>query len=173
MIANDIRLQYTEQGLAEIVLSTKQKQLDISKHKETVAKGKELKVDIKQYRQKRSLDSNAYCWALINEMANVLRASKEEVYLTMLKRYGQSSVVSVVDKAADTFKKSVKYCEVIGEAEMQGKRFIHIKVYMGSSEYDSRQMSILIDGIVSECKELGIETMTEQELSSLKSEWGK
>jgi hypothetical protein len=135
--------------------------------------GKEYDCTIKQHRQKRSLDANAYAWTLLNELANVLRISKEECYLMMLKRYGQHSVVSVVEEAAELFKRSVKYCEDYGEAELKGKKFKHIKVYMGSSEYDTRQMSILIDGIVSECKELGIETMTPAELERLKGEWGK
>ncbi|HOO29244.1 MAG TPA: hypothetical protein PLU43_12330, partial [Lachnospiraceae bacterium] len=42
-------------------------------------------------------------WLLINEIANVLRASKDEIYLSMLKSYGQSSVVSVVEEAAEMF----------------------------------------------------------------------
>jgi hypothetical protein len=128
---------------------------------------------IKQHRNKRSLNANSYAWLLINEVANVLRLSKEEVYLQMLKRYGQSSVVSVVESAAETFKKSVKYCEDFGEAELNGKKFIHIKVYAGSSTYDSKEMSILIDGIVSEAKELGIETMTPAEIEKLKGAWGQ
>lgn len=127
---------------------------------------------INPHRQKRSLNANAYCWALINEMANVLRASKEEIYLNMLKRYGQSSVVSVIEEAAGTFKKSVKYCEEIGQAELNGKAFKHIKVYAGSSTYDSREMAILIDGVISECKDLDIETMTPGEIEKMKGAWG-
>lgn len=128
---------------------------------------------IKQHRTKRSLDANAYSWTLITKIADVMRASKEEVYLTMLKRYGQSSVISVIEEAADIFKRSVKYWEDFGEADLNGKHFIHIKVFMGSSEFDTKQMAILIDGIVSECKELNIETMTPSEIERLKGEWNK
>lgn len=128
---------------------------------------------IKQYRAKRSLDANAYAWTLITKIADVMRGSKDEVYLTMLKRYGQSSVVSVIEEAADIFKRSVKYWEDFGEADLNGKHFIHIKVFMGSSEFDTKQMAILIDGIVSECKELNIETMTPSEIDRLKGEWNK
>ena len=128
---------------------------------------------IRQYRKRRSLDANAYAWSLINELANVMRTSKDECYQLMLKRYGQSSVVSVVEEATELFKKSVKYCEEIGNATLNGKEFKHIRVFAGSSTYDTREMSILIDGIVSECKEVGIETMTPAELERLKGEWGK
>lgn len=54
-----------------------------------------LSVEIKQYREKRSLNANNYAWKLITEIANVLRASKEDIYLLMLKRYGQSEIISV------------------------------------------------------------------------------
>lgn len=91
--------------------------------------------------------------------------------MKMLKRYGQSSVVSVVETAADLFMRSVKYYEEFGESELNGKMFKHIKVFMGSSEYDTKQMSILIDGIVSECKELKISTLTPAELEVMKGAW--
>ena len=53
---------------------------------------------ISHYRQKRSLNANSYAWEILSKIADVLRVSKEEVYLTMLKRYGQSLIVSVQDK---------------------------------------------------------------------------
>ena len=56
---------------------------------------------------------------------------------------------------------------------LNGKTFKHYKVYMGSSEMDTKQMSILIDGIVQEAKQLDIETMKPAELSKLKEEWNK
>ena len=64
-------------------------------------------------KKKRSLNSNSYAWTLITQIADKLRSSKEEVYLQMLKRYGPSSVVSIVEEAAEVFEKSVKYSERI------------------------------------------------------------
>lgn len=132
-------------------------------------KVKVCKID--HYRKKRSLNSNSYAWALITQIADKLRADKEEIYFQMLKRYGPSSVVSVVEEAAEVFKKSVKYCEEFGQSVLNGKNFVHIKVYMGSSEFDTKQMSIFIDGIVSEATELKIPTMTPSEIEKLKSSW--
>ena len=124
-------------------------------------KVKVCKID--HYRKKRSLNANAYCWKLCTEIANKLRASKDEVYLQMLKRYGQSSIVSVVEEAVPVFMKSVKYAEEFGKGTVNGKDFTHIKVYMGSSEMDSKQFSILLDGIVSECELLSIPTLEDLE----------
>lgn len=125
--------------------------------------------EIKERKRKRSLSANAYAWALISEMAEALRASKDDVYLMMLRRYGQSSIISVLENV--DLSGFVKYYEAIGRAELQGKKFIHYKIYKGSSEYDTREMSVLIDGIVSEAKEMDIETLPEYELERLKESW--
>ena len=66
---------------------------------------------------------------------------------------------------------SVKYCEEAGTSVLNGKEFTHVKVYKGSSEFDKREMSILIDGIVDEAKTLGIETLTSAELERMKLDW--
>ncbi len=134
-------------------------------------KMKECKIDHKK--KKRSLNANSYAWVLITEIANKLRASKDEVYLQMLKRYSQSSVVSIVDEAVPVFMKSVKYAEEFGKGTINGKDFTHIKVYMGSSEMDTKEMAILIDGIVSEATDLKIPTMTPGELERIKEQWGR
>ena len=128
-----------------------------------------LDIEVKKHRAKRSLNANNYMWSLINEMANVLRTSKEDVYLVMLKRYGQSEIISVLSNI--NISGYFKYYDIAGTSKLNGKEFTHYKVYKGSSEYDTREMSVLIDGVVSECKDLGIETMTPDELAALKNAW--
>lgn len=130
-------------------------------------------LEINKKRKKRSLNANNYAWKLITEIANVLRNSKEEVYQQMLKNYGQMVTISVEDRAVETFLKTevAKYSEVFAEGAVNGKQFKHIHVWIGSSQYDTQEMSIFIDGIVSECTDLKICTLTPQELEKLKSEW--
>lgn len=130
-----------------------------------------LSFDIKQYREKRSLNANNYAWKLLTEIANVLRANKEDIYLLMLKRYGQSEIISAL--AHIPIGGYVKYCEEAGESALNGKLFKHYKVYKGSSEFDSREMSIFLDGIVSEAKSIGIPTETPDQIARLKSLWGE
>ena len=132
-------------------------------------KDKAVDIDIKTHREKRSLSANAYAWALIGKIADVLRASKEEIYLAMLKRYGQSSIISVLSDV--DIRGYIKYYEDIGTADLGGKSFTHYKVYKGSSEYNTKEMSIFIDGIVSEAKDMDIETMPPAELERIKSLW--
>ncbi len=130
---------------------------------------KSKQYEVKEHREKRSLNANNYAWKLITEIANVMRLSKEEVYIEMLKLYGQSEMVSVL--ADIDVSKYFKYYSEVGESILNGKKFKHYKVYMGSSEMDTKQMSILIDGIVQEAKQLDIEAMTPEQLSRLKEEW--
>lgn len=130
---------------------------------------KEYQIEIKEYRRRRSLNANAYAWVLINKIANVMRLSKEDVYLNMLKHYGQSQVVSIVSEVNITG--YLKYFEVIGTSTLNNKEFNHIRVYKGSSEYDTKEMSIFIDGIVQEAKQLDIEVLTPNQLEELKAMW--
>jgi hypothetical protein len=125
--------------------------------------------EIKEHKEKRSLNANAYAWTLITKIADALRTSKEECYLEMLKRYGQSEIVSVLSQI--DVSGYFKYYEPLATATLQGKEFTHYKIFKGSSEYDSREMSILIDGIVSEAKELGIDTIPPNEIERLKNLW--
>ena len=131
---------------------------------------KEKVFEIKEHKLKRSLNSNSYCWVLITKIADVLRTDKEQVYLTMLKRYGQSELVSVLSNI--NISGYFKYYEVAGTSTLNNKEFTHYKVFKGSSEYDTREMSVLIDGIVSEAKQMGIETLPPDEIEILKSTWG-
>ena len=127
--------------------------------------------EVKEYSEKRGLKANAYYWELVNQLANVLRISKEELHFLLLQRYGQSEIVSVL--ATIDVKPYFKYYTEAGESILNGKIFKHYKVYKGSSEMNRKEMSILIDELISECKEAEIETKSEKEIDSLIKEWDK
>lgn len=128
-----------------------------------------LSFKIDKFREKRSLNANNYAWKLLTEIGNETRQSKEDVYFLMLKRYGQSEMISVL--AHIPINQYVKYCEEAGESTLNGKLFKHYRVYKGSSEFDTKEMSIFLDGVVYEAKELGIQTETPNEIARLKSLW--
>ena len=157
-------------GKALLTLSINQKQSALNCYDELHLDEK-LSFKIDKYREKRSLNANNYAWKLLTEIGNVIRADKEDVYIKMLKRYGQSEMISVLSHIP--IGDYIKYCEEAGESTLNGKLFKHYKVYKGSSEFDKREMSIFIDGIVSEAQELGIDTKTPNEIARLKSLWGE
>lgn len=122
--------------------------------------------EIKENSRHRTLTQNAYAWSLINELANKLNLSKEETYLKMLKDYGQSTILSIL-KEVD-INGFFKYYEIIGESELKGKIFIHIKVFKGSSQFNTKEMAIFLNGIIQECESVGIPTLTEEQIKKLK-----
>ena len=130
---------------------------------------RETQFEIKPHKQKRSLNANAYAWVLITKIANAMRMSKDECYLTMLKHYGQSEIVSV--RSEIDVSGYFKYYEECGKAVLNGREFTHYKLFKGSSEYDTQEMAILIDGIVQEAENLGIDTLPAHELERIMKAW--
>lgn len=128
-----------------------------------------LDIEAKKHRKKRRINANNYAWEIISQMGNILSKSKEEIYLEMLKRYGQSQMISVY--ADIDVSKFLKYYEEAGESELNNKLFKHYKVYTGTSEYDTKEMSIFIDGVVQEAQELGIVTDTPEQIARYKEAW--
>lgn len=131
-----------------------------------------LDVEFKQHRDKRSLTANAYAWALLQKMAEAIGdTNKEECYLYCLKTYSRKFTNVVVASEAIPMLKQV-WREVVdlGEVE-EGKH--ELQLYYGSHMFDSKEMAVFIDGIVRECRDLGIPTMPTTELERLKSLWQK
>lgn len=126
--------------------------------------GKEVNITITEPKEKRSLDSNSYFWLIVGKIADKLRTSKDEVYFKLLKDYGQSVVITV-KKGCDITKAGFKYYEVLRDGLINGKEFTAYKVFIGSSQYDTKEMSVLIDGAIQEAKDLGIEVELENYIS--------
>jgi predicted house-cleaning noncanonical NTP pyrophosphatase (MazG superfamily) len=176
-IATDIKLQFNADQTPEIVLTIPAGRYEtmqaVAYLKETAANGKKLAVEIKQHREKRSLDANAYLWVLLQQIAEAVKSSKDEIYLTMLERYGQFTHVIVKPEAAERIKQEWRTVKVLGDVTVNGKTGIQMQCYYGSHLYDTKEFSVLLDGVISEAKELGIEVVPPSERDQLLKEWGK
>lgn len=178
--AQEITLLFTESGHVQIVLTTNENRLQVQKEvaelKQMISKGKELDVELKQHRVRRSLDSNSYLWILCQKISEVIRATKEEVYKKAIRDVGQFELVPIKNEAVERWvevwngKGLGWFAEVMEDSKLPGYK--KVISYYGSSVYDQREMSVLVDNIVQEANGLGIETMTPDELARLKSEWG-
>ena len=131
--------------------------------------------ELREKRKRRSLNANAYFWVLCGKLASSLSVSKEEIYRQYVKEIGDNfETVSIRKEAAKRFIQAWEshglgfLCEKLGETE---SGYITLAAYYGSSTYDSRQMSNLIDMVVFDCKEQDIETLTPDELALMKSRW--
>lgn len=142
---------------------------------ENMKKDDLLRIRAVKYKQKRSLDANAYALVLMTKIANHsdISSSKEEVYEQMLQKYGtfyedEDGYITI------TVKKSVDMSKVDGHWKYikDNGKFASYLMIKGSSEYDTAEMAHFIDRIVEEAKELGIETATPDELERMKQEWG-
>jgi hypothetical protein len=136
--------------------------------------GKDLKAEIKPFKAKRSLDSNAYAWVLIGELSKKLRLSKTEVYRNLIKDVGVMDVICIkndrVSRLQETWSKNgVGWVSDTMPSKIDG--CTNVILYYGTSSYNTEEMSIFIDAVVSECKEQGIETMTPAELERLCDAW--
>lgn len=133
--------------------------------------------EIKEHRERRSLDANAYAWQLIGKLAAKLSTdgaviTPEQVYREAIRDVGDNyEVLPIRDDALDRWlqiwsgKGLGWVCEVIGKSKFEG--YTNTRCFYGSSVYDTAQMSRLISIIVDECKANGVETMTPEELASL------
>lgn len=144
----------------------------ISELQEAANKGKSLDVEIKIHREKRSLDSNAYFWQLIGELAEKLNLSRSELYLHFLKEYGKVfDYLLVVPEAVDRLTEEFRTVVEIGKGKIGEREAVQLQVFYGSSSYTSAEMSRLIKGVVYECELQGIQTKTPEEIADMLSLW--
>lgn len=122
--------------------------------------------EIKEHKEKRTLTQNAYMWSLINELANKMNLSKDDTYLKMIKDYSQSMLVTI--RADIDVSKFFKYYDFEREAEINGIDFKIYKVYEGSSQMDKNEFRVLLNGVIQEAQQLGIPTLTPNEIERLR-----
>ena len=138
-----------------------------------LAQCEKLSIEIKKYRKKRSLDANGMLWACIGEIASVLRADKWEIYLKMLKRYGKYTYICVKPAVVEAMKAQWRECEVIGEIDINGTKAVQMLCYFGSSSLDTKEFSVLLDGVISEMREIGLQPPPTEEMKRALETWQK
>lgn len=137
---------------------------------------REYKIEIKEYKQKRSLNSNSYAWTLLDKLAEKLRLAKTDIYRSYIKEIGGNSyLVCCIDEAVEDLcrdwqSKGIGWLTDLEPSKIEG--CTNVRLYYGSSQYDTKQMSRLIEMIVQDCKENDIETLTPDEIERMNAEWG-
>lgn len=140
-------------------------------------KDNDITIKIKKYRKQRSRDANAYAWVIIDKIAEVLSINKVEVYKNAIRSIGGvSETVCVLDSAVEKLRKGWENHGIGWQTEVMPSKIegcSNVILYYGSSMYDSKQMSLLIDNLVQDAKNLGIETDTPEQLARYKEQWGE
>jgi hypothetical protein len=137
--------------------------------------GKPYTAEIKEYRQKRSLDANAYAWKLMDELAQAIRSTKEEVYRRAIQEVGIFRDFHLKENEVQPFcrlweRQGTAWMTERLDYQQDGNNAV-IRAYYGSSVYNTRQMARLIDCIVEDCKAVGVETLPPEKLEALKKDW--
>lgn len=141
-----------------------------------IKKDKEYEVKFKQHRQKRSLDANAYCWVLCGKIAEKLGSTDKEIYKAAVRDYGLTTIRPEKEELVDELVRMWDSMglgnshDILGTSKLKG--YVNVKYYYGSSKYDSLRMARLIDGLVQDAKEQGIDTRTPDEIEQMKQQWG-
>lgn len=158
---------------AMVLLSVSSNNLEILNELSNVDK---VNVEITRWRKKRTLDSNAYMWQLIKQISERTDVEPKAIYRDAISCLDTYYVFPLKDEIIDRFEEDWKskgdgwFCE---RFESKFKGYTNVRAYYGSSQFDTKQMSKLVDLIVEEAKQWGIETLPPKELESLKASWKK
>lgn len=174
-IITDINIDYeTRKSKISLLLDTKE--IDVI---EKLKSENKLNVELKKWFKKRSLDANSYCWLMCKKIADELSkesiVTKEEIYKDAILQVGTFEPFIVQEKTYDKFKRiwEKQGLGFLVQEVSKKDKCIKVNCYYGSSTYDSKEMSLLINLLVDLAKSLNIETKPQQEIDSLLNEWGK
>lgn len=161
------------EGAYTVTFYTKQSPYNLY---EKLKNNKEIKVEAKKKSNGRSLDANAYMWTLLGKLQDELKISKEDIYRDLIRNIGEYEVLPVKNEAVEKFceawsKKGIGWITEKTESKLEG--YTNVFAYYGSSTYNTKNMSRLIDLAIQECEQLGIETKSQKEINSLLESWGK
>ena len=169
----DIAIDYLT-NKPQIILTLNERESLLSLEK---LKGDKLSVEIKKWRKKRSLDANSYCWVLCDRIAKELSkesiVTKEQIYKDAISQVGTFEPMIIEEKAYDNFKRiwEKQGLGFIVQEITRKDKCIKVHCYYGSSTYDTKEMSLLIEIIVDLAKSLDIETKPKEEIESLLRSW--
>lgn len=166
------RAGYALSGDIELTFSTTDKKVV-----ESIKADKKLNIEVKEYRESRSLNANAYMWTLLKQLAKdpSLKTTAIDLYRKYVHEFGVFKDFDMSQEVAKTFihlwkEKGIAW--LIDKVDEDGD-IVTLRGYYGSSVYNTKQMARLLDAIVEDCKKQGVETLDENELKSLVERYNK
>lgn len=105
---------------------------------------------------KRTVDANAYLWLCLGVIAKEIQITPWDTYLMMLKRYGEYTVTLIKRDAYENFRSRWRECQIVEDVELNGEKFYRVLCFFGSSKYNKKEFSRLLDGVLSEIREMGL-----------------
>ena len=130
----------------------------------------DLDISFSKHRNRRSLDANACLWACLGEIAKALDTDNWSVYLYMLERYGKYTYILVKPEAIEAIRDQWRETKVIGDTTLDGEPMKQVLCFFGSSTYDSKEFSRLLDGVIGEMREMHLEAPSSEEMRAIIAE---
>ena len=101
------------------------------------------KYEVKEYKEKRSLDANAYAWVLLGKLQDRLHIPKEDIYRDLIRNIGSYEVVPIKNEALEKFKQAwskngLGWITDTTRSKLEG--YTNVIAYYGSSIYDTKEM---------------------------------
>ena len=172
-IIEDISIDYkTRKSKISLLLDTKEIEIV-----EQLKKENKLNIELKKYREKRSINANNYFWKLLQELCDLADIETIEEYKRRVKQLGIFKRLKIMAQDVKTVEKIwtdrgiAWFCEIADKEYIGDTEFKIINAYYGSSSFNTKQMSRLINDLVQDCKVYGIETKTPAEIKSLLESW--
>ncbi len=140
-----------------------------------VHKFKAGEYDLVKQKKRKSLEANNMLWSLCEQIAGAIGSTKEDVYRDQIRQVGSYYPLPIKEKAVEQFKSDWRhngigwFVDVVDDSKLPGYKLCF--AYIGSSKYDTEQMSRLIDNVIQDCVALGIETRPQEEIDSLLGQW--
>lgn len=147
-----------------------------------LAQKEKLSIKLTTYRKGRSLNANSYFHVLVGKLARAQQPPISEGLMKnhLIAQYGASEYINgnivtylLAEEFEDALLKRTDVHPVVhGRTTVNGKRMIEFELKKHTRDYDTKEMSVLLDGTIEECKELGIETLTPNQIAEMKEVWG-
>lgn len=131
--------------------------------------------ELKRTYKKRSHNANSYCWELCTRIGEAVGISKEEVYRRSIRDVGSYTPMPIKAEGVERFSEIWRhrgvgwFVDVIDDSKLDGYKLIF--AYHGSSTYDTKEMSRLIDNLIQDAKAVGVEVISESERALLLEDW--
>lgn len=174
-IIEDISIDYkTRKSKISLLLDTKEIEIV-----EQLKNENKLNIELKKYREKRSINANNYFWKLLQELCDLADIETIEEYKRRVKQLGIFKRLKIMAQDVKTVEKIwtdrgiAWFCEIADTEYIGDTEFKIINAYYGSSSFNTKQMSRLINDLVQDCQAYGIETKSPAEIKSLLESWNK
>lgn len=137
-------------------------------------KDRDLIITAETFKDLRSGEANRLLWECIGKIAKFQNKDKWDVYLEMLKKYGQYTYFNMKAEAFESFKENWRECEQIGELEIEGEKYVEVLCYFGSSKYTTKEFAQLLDGVIyTEMVDAGIDRPLSKEMKRALEQWNQ